>query len=174
MKKLLPIILIVVGLGAGIGAGAFLRPAPEPEAECAADDTECAEAAAEKEKSYTENSAPIETSFDPDNPTEFVKLPKQFVVPIIKRDRVAALVVLSISLEVDAGTTDVVFSRGPKLRDAFLQVLFAHANSGGFDGSFTTGQSMYDLRGKLNEAARRHTGQTIHEVLITDLVKQGV
>ena len=70
---------------------------------------------------------------------EYVKLNNQFVVPVVEDGRVAAMVVLSLSLEVEAGNTEAVYQREPKLRDAFLQVLFDHANVGGFCGSFTDG-----------------------------------
>ena len=171
MKKLLPVILVIIGLGAGVGVGGMMRPAPEM-VECEEEDQKACEEAEAKKASYNEK-APAEP-YDVEAPREFVKLPKQFVVPIIKKERVSALVVLSVTLEVDTGMTDVVFGRAPKLRDAFLQVLFKHANSGGFDGSFTTGQSMKDLRASLNEVAQGLIGSVVHEVLITDLVKQAV
>ena len=172
MKKFLPIILGVVGLLGGVGAGLALKPAPEVVEACDPEgEAPCPE---EKEKSYTEKKKPSEDTYNPEEPTEFVKMPKQFVVPVIKRERVAALVVLSISLEVDVGISDAILSRGPKLRDAFLQVLFNHAATGGFDGAFTTGQAMKDLRSTLKDVAERHTGQDVHGILITDLVKQSV
>ena len=64
---------------------------------------------------------------------EYVKLSNQFVVPVVKGKTVVSLVVLSLSLEVPEGQKDAVFRREPKLRDSFLQVLFDHANIGGFD-----------------------------------------
>lgn len=190
MKKLLPVILAVVGLGAGLGAGIFLKPAPEEHAEgempeegkegiSAGEDHGGEYMAADAGASHgKEESAPYETAmvadipYDPEAVWEYVKLPKQFVVPLIKKDRVAALVVMSISLEVVEGASEEVLGRQPKLRDAFLQVLFAHSNSGGFDGAFTTGQSMRDLRGSLLEVAERIVGPNVHSVLIEEIVKQ--
>lgn len=171
MKKLLPILIVLLGLSGGIGAGTALRPAPEPVACEAEDPAECAEK--KKDKSSYTNKKPAEP-YDAEEPREFVKLPKQFVVPLIKNERVRALVVLSVTLEVDTGMTDTVFGRAPKLRDAFLQVMFRHANSGGFDGNFTSGHSMKDLRGSLNDVAQSLIGTIVHEVLITDIVKQAV
>lgn len=181
MKKFLPIILALVGLGAGIGAGVALKPAPPPPEEQAAAGA-CDPAKGNCPPAGNAHSAPHANAavtgnvaaYNPEKPTEFVKLSKQFVVPIIKREKVNALVVMSISIEVDEGMSDAVVRREPKLRDAFLQVLFRHANSGGFDGSFTSGQPMKDLRNMLRSVAHQHTGETIHEVLITDLVKQAV
>lgn len=171
MKKLLPIILAVIGLGAGLGAGVFLSPEPE----VAEVEPICPEGE-ECETPPKDLAPPTPKKAQPnlDEEWDYVKLPKQFVVPVIKKDRVRALVVLTLSLEVTLGQSDMVLSRSPKLRDAFLQVLFNHANSGGFDGAFTTGKSMRDLRGELLEVAQTLLGDTISSVLIEEIVKQSV
>ncbi len=170
MKKLLPIILVLLGAGVGIGAGIALAPAPETEQTAAAcDGDDC-----ENGPSDLPPPEPMETEYDPEQVWDYVKLPKQFVVPVIKKDKVRALVVLSLSLEVEAGQSDLVLSRVPKLRDGFLQVLFDHANSGGFDGAFTTGRSMADLRGELHEVAVRYLGGIAETVLIEEIVKQSM
>ena len=175
MKKLLPIILILVGLGAGIGAGISLQPAPEeePKEEAMAACDPAADPGCVDPTAGHAMLAEVEMEYaDPEAVWEYVKMPKQFVVPIIKRERVSALVVVSVSIETPEGTSAAVLEKQPKLRDSFLQVLFTHANSGGFDGAFTTGQSMRDLRGALREAARRVIGVDVHSVLIEEIVKQ--
>lgn len=150
MRKLLPILLALIGLGAGIGAGVFMRPAP------ATEDT------------ISEQKMPVE----PEVPPEYVKLSNQFVIPIIADGRIEAMVILSINLEVTAGSTETVFSREPKLRDAFLQVLFDHANAGGFRGSFTDGANMVNLRTALMEVAVEILGELVKDVLIVDIGRQ--
>lgn len=170
MKKLLPILLAVVGLVGGIGAGAFLKPAPEvvEAPACNPEKDDCGEG--DNTANYAATA--VMPAYDPDVVWDYVKMPKQFVIPIIKKERVSALVVLSLSLEVEQGTSDNVLARVPKLKDGFLQVLFAHANSGGFNGAFTTGQSMKDLRKSLNGVARQYLGDTVNDVLIEEIVKQ--
>ena len=96
----------------------------------------------------------------------------QFVVPIVDEGRVSAMVVLSLSLEVEPGNTEAVYQREPKLRDAFLQVLFDHANIGGFSGSFTDVSNLVVLRTSLKEAASRVLGTVVVDVLITDIARQ--
>ena len=96
----------------------------------------------------------------------------QFVVPVVHDGRVDALVVLSLSLEVEAGNTEAVYLREPKLRDTFLQVMFDHANVGGFSGSFTDGSILIVLRTGLKEAAAMIMGTTVRDVLITDIARQ--
>ena len=154
MRKILPLILILLGTGAGVGGGLLLRPAAEAESTDAA-------------------AAAPPASADPAPETlEYVKLPSQFVIPLLEGGRVGALVVLSLSLEVPVGQTEAVHAREPRLRDEFLRVLFDHANSGGFRGTFTDSANLVLLRRALLEAAQKAMGDSITDVLITDIVRQ--
>lgn len=146
IKKLFPILLALLGLGVGLGAGIYLRPAPvvDKKAELA----------------------------DPAMQPEYVKLNNQFVIPVVENGQVAALVVLSLSLEVKAGSTETVFAREPKLRDVFLQVLFDHANAGGFRGAFTDASNLVVLRQALKEVAMQVLGDKVTDVLIVDIARQ--
>jgi hypothetical protein len=166
MGKILPVVLALAGLGAGAGAGCALRPdlaAQEPAAACPCD-CELADPEAPPP------ALPGETG-EPGN-SDFVKLNNQFVVPIVARETVTAMVVLSLSLQVHTGGGEAVYQREPKLRDQFLRVLFDHANSGGFDGAFTAGPKMETLRGALRAAARNILGDVVQDVLITDIARQ--
>lgn len=152
IRKLIPILLALIGLGAGLGVGLFLRPPPQNPAEA----EKAAEAVAEEEVL----------------PPEYVKLNNQFVVPVLEGGQVASMVVMSLSLEVVQGNTETVYSREPKIRDAFLQVLFDHANTGGFRGSFTDGSNLVLLRRALNEKAVGILGEIVTDVLITEIARQ--
>lgn len=170
MKKILPLLFALIGLAIGAGAGFVLKPAPVAEMECEEGDQKCAQEA--KAKSYTAMS--VERVVEDETPRSYVEMKKPFVVPVITKTAVSSLVVLSISLEIDDGMKDLIFSREPKLRDAFLDILFAHANSGGFSASFTKRQAMADLRGSLLKAAQEVIGSVVYKVLITDIVRQDV
>ncbi|WP_431297581.1 flagellar basal body-associated FliL family protein [Tabrizicola sp. BL-A-41-H6] len=169
LGKALPVLLAVLGLGGGTAAGLFLRPADHPEtaAESQAAESGDAEISPEAEGD-TGHEAGSEDAQLPD----YVKMNNQFVVPVVSEGRVTAMVVLSLSLEVATGSTEAVYAREPKLRDAFLQVLFDHANVGGFNGSFTDGSNLISLRTSLREAAGMIIGDTIKDVLITDIARQ--
>ncbi|WP_415922547.1 flagellar basal body-associated protein FliL [Tateyamaria sp. SN6-1] len=158
MKKLLPLVLLFIGAGAGIGAGMFLRPEPELPLTEDAEDAEKVEVAQAEEDNL--------------GAREYVKMSNQFVVPVIKDDRVKALVVMSLSVEVPEGQKDAIYSMEPKLRDSFLQVLFDHANIGGFDGAFTEANNLAVLRGALREIAQRDMGDQISDVLIVEIARQ--
>ena len=152
MRKLFPLLLALIGLCVGMGIGRFMQPPP-------ADPIDV-------EKTATHAAEEHET------PPDYVKLNNQFVVPIVEGGRVASMVVLSLSLEMAAGHTEDVYAREPKIRDAFLQVLFDHANAGGFRGSFTDGSNLVLLRRALKETATGILGDSISDVLITEIARQ--
>ena len=150
MRKLLPMILALIGLCTGVGAGFFLRPAHDPAAEEASTEPEVSE----------------------DEQPDYVKLNNQFIVPVVENGKVSAMVILSLSLEVAKGSTDAIYAKEPKFRDVFLQVLFDHANAGGFRGSFTDGANLIVLRKSLLEAAQSALPDVISDVLIADIARQ--
>ena len=179
LKKILPILLLLIGSGAGVGAGIFLRPAPaEMVEESETDGEEAGEGAAadgdykgEDDKVY--DAASKDGRGEEGAALEYVKLSNQFVVPIVKNQDVAALVVLALSLEVPVGSKDEVYRREPKVRDSILQVLFDHANVGGFDGAFTEARMLATLRSALREVAQRDLGRDmVNDVLILDIARQ--
>lgn len=169
MRRVLPIFLALIGLGAGVGAGLFLRPVPDAAAERAGD-------AAPSEDGLGATDAEHGTDAAPENgrqhQPEYVKLNNQFVIPIVEAGRVSSMVIMALSLEVDAGSTEAVYTKEPKLRDAFLQVLFDHANAGGFRGSFTDGANLILLRKALLESAQSTLGEMVTDVLIADIARQ--
>ncbi|WP_308425412.1 flagellar basal body-associated FliL family protein [Tateyamaria omphalii] len=151
-------IFLAVGAGAGVGAGILLRPVPEPVIS-------------------TEVNEPVERSDVADTmedlaDREYVKMNNQFVVPVLRDGAVRSLVVMSLSLEVPAGQKDAIYSHEPKLRDSFLQVLFDHANVGGFDGAFTDANNLAVIRGALREVATKDMGDQISDVLIVEIARQ--
>ena len=148
IRKLLPILLGLLGLGLGIGAGVFLRPAVD------------GHAVVEPE--------PLDPALAPD----YIKLANQFIVPVMVKGKVGAMVILSLSLEVASGSTEQVYKLEPKLRDQFLQVMFDHANSGGFSGSYTDGANLLLLRKALLESAKGVLKEQVSDVLIIDIVRQ--
>lgn len=167
IKKLFPILLALVGLGAGIGGGMALRPDPE-----IVSIDPCGDMGTETE--HKEEMDAEDSEEEADSAYEYVKLNNQFVVPDLEDGRVAAMVVLSLSLEATTGAREAIYAREPKLRDAFLQVLFDHANTGGFKGAFTDSGTMTNLRNALTEIAQKTIGDQINDVLVIDIVRQDV
>lgn len=160
MRKLIPVILALIGLAGGGAAGFFLRPPPE--AHVAADASATPEPVPAAEDTPPEGEQTV----------EYVKLNNQFVVPVVTDKMVSALVIMSLSLEVGLGMTEKVYAAEPKIRDALLQVLFDHANAGGFEGAFTATANMEALRAALLEAVHGVLGSAVHQVLVSDIIRQ--
>jgi len=173
MKLLVPLVIALVGLGAGVGAGIALKPAPEEHAG--------AETACEHPPCEAEAADPFLTA-GKDGPGEdvelaYVPLQKPFVVPVFDGEKVVAMVVLSLSVEVPADHEPeaTVEAIEPRLRDALLKAMFLHANSDGFNGTFTTGRKIEDLKAALLASARQVMGpEGVYDVLITDIARQDV
>ncbi len=163
MKKLIPILLPLIGTAAGIVAWIVLDPGPSAmpdghDKQVAADD---------------HHDTPVEMP-DPEQ-TSYVKLNNQFIVPVIDKDKVAAIIVLSLSLEIARNNAaEKVYAKEPKLRDSFLQVLFDHSNIGGFHGAFTDASKIAVLRRSLLTVAQMTLGDEVTDVLITNLARQDV
>lgn len=173
MAKLLPILLVLAGLGGGIAAGLVLRPDPEAEAqaEAQAGEVECRppDAALEGEKTPAVAKPPA-----PDEAVEYVDFGTEFIVPVMKDKAVEAMMVLTLSIEVPEGSSEAIYARQPRLRDAFLQVLFDHANIGGFGEDFLDRRNLDALRQLLLESAHSIVGPIVREVLIVNYVRQQV
>ncbi len=165
MGKILPILLALIGIGAGVGAGLFLKPEAEEHAEMSNPCGEPYEMSAESK--YDSQGS------EPEN-VAYVKLNNQFIVPVVNEAQVESMVVLSLSVEVEDGNAEAIFAREPKLRDAFLQDMFEHANIGGFAGSFTSADKLDLLRESLRGTSRMLFGDLILDVLITDIARQDV
>ncbi len=170
IKKLLPVIFLIIGTGAGIGAGKFFGGG---EAKVESEKTTMAEKADKKTKEKPAKSKEKDKRKKGEGGGfEYLKLTKQFVVPIVEDEEISALVTMSLSLEANSAVTETFYAIEPKLRDGFLQVLFDHANTGGFDGAFTHSDNLGTLRKSLLEVAKKDLGDDVSKVLIMSVSRQ--
>ncbi|MCV2867060.1 flagellar basal body-associated FliL family protein [Defluviimonas sp. WL0002] len=168
MRRILPLFLAVLGIGVGAGAGYLMRPAADHGFDQLAEPGE----PACPTPSHAEAELGGHTPAHAPNEVEYVKLNNQFVVPVIDSGDIRSLVILSLSVETEAGGASQVYAREPRLRDALLRVLFDHANSGGFDGPFTESGTLETLRREMRDAAQDIIGPSAHDVLILDIIRQ--
>lgn len=178
MAKLLPILIVLLGLFGGVGAGFVLKPAAEAQedgdgiAGAAPGQGPDAAGADHGGGVPPPRPAPPPVPPPPLETRDLAPLANQFFVPVIQQDKVAAMVAMSLTLEVVQGYGATALTHEPRLRDAFLQVMFDHANVGGFDGVFTQQRNMTALRTALRETGQRLLGVSLIDVLITDIVRQ--
>ncbi len=170
MKLLLPLVLAVLGVAGGVGAGLALKPAAHEDVR----DNPCGEIETTKAEKDGHTGKEDDHGEATEGEHDYIKLNNQFVVPVVNGDLVDSLVVMSLSVEIAPGQRETVYAREPKLRDALLQVLFDHANMGGFKGAFTNGNNLDMLRTALTETARTVLGKSVRSILIVDIARQDV
>ena len=102
----------------------------------------------------------------------FIDLERKFVVPLVRGNRVRSLVVVDLRLEVIASAENRALALKPKLRDGFLDTLYAMAVAGAFDGDLYSNNVQDEMRARLLEAARQVLPGDASAILITELVRQ--
>ncbi|TDL90566.1 flagellar basal body-associated FliL family protein [Meridianimarinicoccus aquatilis] len=176
MGKLIPLLIALTGLAGGLGTGFFMQSGDKDvtHAEVTEGDVHEDGHAGESPVCPPTDSAGHALPPTPDAPADFVKLANQFVVPVVVENDVDAMVVVTLSLEVEQGAQQEIYNMEPKLRDAFLRVLFDHANMGGFKGNFLNHLGLETLRTALRETGKKTAGPILYDVLIVDMVKQAL
>jgi hypothetical protein len=171
MRIIVPAGIALLGLGTGLAAGLALKPPPE----VVAGAETCAPSCPETPADGRLERLSLGSGGRDARPAVYVALDKPFVVPVFEDGRVAAMVVVSVSIEISANRKleAGIKAVAPRLRDSFLKAMFRHANSNGFGGSFTSGRQMDDLKSALLAAAGEVLGDgRVNEVLITDITRQ--
>ena len=162
LKKIIPVLALFLGLAGGGTAALMLAPSQNENTapEEAGDTGTSADAITEAGK----NDAP--------SSLEIVKLPSQFVIPVIVDNRVRAMVILTVALEVALGQGDHVRALEPKLRDEFLAELFSLAALDGFKDDLISRKTLELVKRALSERSKDVLGLKDVTVLITDMARQ--
>lgn len=183
LKKLLPMLLSALALVAGAVGGDVLRSttwagiaAPDPQAALPTDGLPTDKAiAADNAIAAAPAAAPPPPAepaqADAAAATAWFKFPQQFFVPVLHGGHLDSTMILSLSVEMPETATEEVYAHEIKLRDALLRQLLIHANTGGFDGNFTTEAHLRKLRTDLTATARTIVPR-IGEILIGDIARQ--
>jgi flagellar FliL protein len=102
----------------------------------------------------------------------FIDMERKFVVPLVRGNRVRSLVVVDLRLEVRASGESRALALKPKVRDAFLDTLYAIAVAGLFDGDLYSNNVQHEMRARLLEAAREVLQDDARAILIGELLRQ--
>lgn len=174
MKKILVMILPVIAFLGGAVGGDILHGGTKPSEEAHAPDA--AKPEAEGEHAATPETAegahPQPAEAEDASAAAWFKFPNQFFVPILRNGSTDAVMVMSLTLEMPEKDRADIEAQEHRLRDALLNTLMIQANTGGFDGNFTSETSMNRLRGALLTAAQKAAGPQVTQVLIEDIARQ--
>lgn len=163
LKKIMPLFALLFGLAGGGAAAIFLAP-PHDDEPMSESDATAADAQA-----GTSSDDPQDGASDT---FEIVKLPSQFVVPVIMDNRVRAMVILTVALEVEVGQGDRVRALEPKLRDEFLAELFSLAALDGFKDELISRKTLELVKRALSVRSSEVLGLQNVTVLVTDMARQ--
>ncbi|MFC3526990.1 hypothetical protein ACFOMH_02315 [Paracoccus mangrovi] len=183
IKKILMLIIPLIGFVGGAIGGDMLhakKTAGEVQsadshavaegADAAAEDKHAAEAGATDHGSAGSETAKAEGGEGGE--LDWFKFPNQFFVPIIRNGAPTAIMVLTLSIEMPAAARPEIEAQENRLRDALLAALMIEANTGGFDGNFTSEPSLQRLRNSLLAAGQKAGGPAVQRILIEDIGRQ--
>ncbi|MCZ0960531.1 hypothetical protein [Paracoccus benzoatiresistens] len=186
MKKILTLLVPVLALVGGVAAGEMLRPGADgathasAEAHGSADadghDTTEAPPAADHGGSHAGSGDQGGGHDSGGHGTAAAEgwftFPTQFFVPLMRNGDMGAVMILTLSIETGGADLPAMKQQEHRLRDALLRELLIHANTGGFDGNFTSEARLAPLRERLQKAAQASTDLTVKAVLIEDIARQ--
>ncbi|WP_031554768.1 flagellar basal body-associated FliL family protein [Parvularcula oceani] len=155
MKKLMPFLVVLVAVGAG-GAGALMLDAP-------AEDVHAAEEGAK---------TPVSKHEGKKEAVAYMGFQRAFIVPVVVERNVSALVMLDLSLEMDAATVENARKKEPKLRDGIMKALIGLSHEGMLTGDITDPAVYEEIRNRIEAAAGEYVGEGLQGVLITDYARQ--
>jgi hypothetical protein len=178
--KLLPLVLAVV-IGA-VGAD-FLKQSNAPVAGAKATPNKAKDAKVKKEKSHgkvddkkkkakADKKSKRDHGGEKTKETRYLKFKRQFVIPVMKNQKVGGLVIMNFNLELNEDAGDQVFSQEPKLRDAYMRILLQMSSEGAFDGDLVSPATYEQLRYNLLTASSKIIDEGVEDLLILDIVKQ--
>lgn len=166
IRKIIPLAIPLLALVGGAFAGDLLR-APDPGAPPA-------DHAVPAEPTEGADAHPAPAAEGGGAPTEaaWFSFPTQFFVPLVRQGDPRDMMILTLTVQTDAASVDLMARTEHSLRDALLRQLLIHANTGGFDGNFTADRNLALLRESLLDAARGATELPVSAILIEAIARQ--
>jgi hypothetical protein len=111
-------------------------------------------------------------SSDDGGTTTYMKFKRQFVIPVMKENKIKSLVIMNFNIELNDAAPPNSFNLEPKLRDAFMRSLLNLSNEGVFDDDLTSPETFDYIRETLVGSARGILSQGVENVLILDVAKR--
>ncbi|MTH78909.1 hypothetical protein [Paracoccus aestuariivivens] len=171
------VLAIVAFLGGAVGGDLVHRNRTDtaattsenhtPETPADEDATATHETAAVHEASHS-----AEADASQDVEADWFRFPNQFFVPIIRNGTTVAVMVMTLTLETSTEALPQIEAQEHRLRDALLGALMIKANTGAFDGNFTSEAAMAGLREALLKATQMPSDAKVTKVLIGDIARQ--
>lgn len=185
LKKILMIVVPLVAFAAGAFGGLQLKPGKEMQQAGHGDsahdshgETEDNDGSHSPDSDHGQKSGAHADSHDAGEhiskgPPETFTFPSQFFVPLVRRGDSDGMMIMTVSLQTTHEEIEQLARQEHRLRDVLLRQLLIIANTGGFDGNFTTEGRQRSLRRTLLEAVQHDFGAAVTGILIEDIARQG-
>ncbi|WOR14495.1 hypothetical protein RYZ27_12005 [Hyphomonas sp. FCG-A18] len=188
LAKILPAIIVIVGAAAG-GFGAQMLNSSSGSAETVKEKSDDAhgdkddhgekDKADDKKDSHSakkdshggkdkKGSGKSASSGD----VMYHRFSREFVVPIMRENRVRSMVILNLSIEADSSLSARLFAEEPKVRDNIMTTLIMLSNEGDTLENFTDIESYETIRSMVLKNLDSIFATGIHNILIMDIAKQ--
>lgn len=102
----------------------------------------------------------------------YLKFKRQFVVPVMDKNKIEALVIMNLNIELDKHAPSNVYNMEPKLRDAIMRELLALSSDDIFGENLTSAESYQTLRSTLLRASKSVVREGVKDILILDIARQ--
>ncbi|MDS9466319.1 hypothetical protein RGQ15_01865 [Paracoccus sp. MBLB3053] len=172
MKRIITWILPLLGFVVGALGGDMLQAARPVEHDAVPTDTLSGAEHSHSEDTPQGMHGTTADGHDTEVELDWFRFPNQFFVPVMRNGTTLAIMVLTLTIEMPKDSSAEIVAREHRLRDALLNALLVEANTGGFDGNFTSDQSLGRIRAALVTAARRAGDERISNVLIEEIGRQ--
>lgn len=184
LKKILMLAIPVLALVAGAFGGTLLKPdahdkempahetghdAHAPEEHGDAGHGDAGHGASSHDDSHDDHGGHGKSE---DTKVAWFAFPNQFFVPLTREGDSGGMMILTLSLETTDSEIEDIARQEHRLRDIMLRQLLIVANTGGFDGNFTTEGRLRGLRKSLLAAVQGSVGPKVTGVLIGDIARQ--
>lgn len=194
MMKIIKLLIPVIALVLGLAGGMFLKPSSDSEGQTDSEhgsqshaseesghdseglhdtpETHAADHANENSDKDAHAASDAHSEHSSESAVAWFNFSRQFFVPLVRHGDEAGIMILSIALETDTDNLQTLNDQEIRLRDIILRQLLIAANTGRFDGNFTTDGRIRGLRKQILAALQEVYGNKISAILISDIARQ--
>lgn len=97
---------------------------------------------------------------------------RNFIIPVVGQSRVEALVLLSVSIEMEESKIENTTTREPTIRDAFMKTLLEMSHEGIFNRDITNPDVYNEIQKRLLETAIITVDEGVRSILLVDFARQ--
>ena len=162
LSKILPILITLIAVGGAGFAALQIKGAPQrPDKEEHHDDDHGEGGGVHKVDGHEEKDT-----------NGYFDFQRNFIIPIIGENRVDALVLLTVSVELDAAKIDEVRTREPRIRDAFMKTLLTLSHEGVLSQDITDPDVYTIIQERLLKTAKDVVDEDVESILLVDFARQ--